>query len=164
MGGIIQSLKSHYCRRVRSDMPFVRFTAEDHWGRGGSEWGARPCDWAQVSWENHFKCGSQYIKGVCAQRPPLPLVRVGERENSQQRELVLSADQSVLLVDQRKPFLHHGLFLFFIIAWGHTYTKYLSINLIITLLQYSKSLLWSRVLKTRSALKKQLKHKYLIIK
>lgn len=22
MGGIIQSLKSHYCRRVRTDMPF----------------------------------------------------------------------------------------------------------------------------------------------
>lgn len=30
--------------------------------------------------KNHFECGSQHIIGVCAQRPLLPLVRVGERE------------------------------------------------------------------------------------
>lgn len=35
----------------------------------------------------------------------------------QQRELVLSSDQGVLLVDQHKPLLHHSLLLLFVVAW-----------------------------------------------
>ncbi len=35
----------------------------------------------------------------------------------QQRELVLSSDEGVLLVDQHEPLLHHGLLLLLVVTW-----------------------------------------------
>ncbi len=35
----------------------------------------------------------------------------------QQRQLVLSSDECVLLVDQHEPLLHHGLLLLLVVAW-----------------------------------------------
>lgn len=45
--------------------------------------------------------------------------RQGDREEeqyAQQRELVLSPDEGVLLVDQHEPLLHHGLLLLLVVA------------------------------------------------
>lgn len=42
---------------------------------------------------------------------------VGEtRRDVQQRELVLSSDERVLLVNQHEPLLHHGLLLLLVVA------------------------------------------------
>lgn len=41
-------------------------------------------------------------------------------QDVQQRELVLSSDEGVLLVDQHEPLLHHGLLLLLIVACKHT--------------------------------------------
>lgn len=64
MVGIIQSLKSHYCGRVYSDMGFVSFAVKGRRGRVEVNEGPDLLTGLRSPGKNHFKCGSQHIIGA----------------------------------------------------------------------------------------------------